>query len=113
MITRTSATAFETNRYHYDSGDCSYANGWAQVDTRQDASYYGIWTNPTKRSIFTYAEGDTNLTECETDEEYVTELKGMVSWLKHNDLWKGIDAGFAESSLTKRFTYLGLKDLLH
>lgn len=35
-----------TDRYVYDFGKCSYAKGWAQVDTRQDASYYGTWDEP-------------------------------------------------------------------
>ena len=29
------------DRYTYDFGHCSYENGWAQVDTAQDASYFG------------------------------------------------------------------------
>ena len=30
-----------SDRYEFDCGPCSYANGFAQVDTRQDAPYYG------------------------------------------------------------------------
>ncbi len=37
-ITREFAPA---DRYTYDFGLCSYENGWAQVDTAQDASYFG------------------------------------------------------------------------
>ena len=33
-------------RYHFDFGECSACNGYAQVDTSQDAPYFGIWTNP-------------------------------------------------------------------
>ena len=27
----------------YEFGLCSYEKGWAQVDTAQDASYFGTW----------------------------------------------------------------------
>ena len=37
-ITREFAPA---DRYVYDFGLCSYKNGCAQVDTAQDASYFG------------------------------------------------------------------------
>ena len=40
------------DRYVYDFGLCSYENGWAQVDTAQDASYFGTWANPTRLMIF-------------------------------------------------------------
>ena len=32
------------DRYTYDFGLCSFEKGWAQVDTAQDASYFGTWT---------------------------------------------------------------------
>jgi hypothetical protein len=35
-----------SDRYVYDFVLCTYDKGWAQIDTRQDASYYGTWTNP-------------------------------------------------------------------
>ena len=68
------------DRYRYDFGACSYKNGWAQIDTKQDASYYGTWTNPAERKIFSYCEGDTTLTACDTDEEYKQELFKTVQW---------------------------------
>ena len=30
-----------SDRYELDCGPCSYANGFAQIDTTQDAPYYG------------------------------------------------------------------------
>ena len=59
-ITREFAPA---DRYLYDFGLCSYANGWAQVDTAQDASCFGTWAHPTRLLIFTYSSGDTTLKE--------------------------------------------------
>lgn len=40
---KTIRTFAPGERYDFDFGECSYANGWAQIDTRQDASYYGTW----------------------------------------------------------------------
>lgn len=108
-ITRKFAPA---DRYLYDFKVCTYANGWAQIDTRQDASYYGTWTNPERREIFSYCEGDTTLTKCETDAEYVQELQNLVEWSQGAGHWLGIDPGFAPE-MRAQFTRLGLDSLLH
>lgn len=68
------------DRYRYDFGLCSYANGWAQVDTAQDACYFGTWANPTKLMIFSYCEGDTTLKEAETPEEFAAEQRDIDAW---------------------------------
>ncbi len=100
------------DRYVYDFGACTYARGWAQVDTRQDASYYGTWTNPERREIFTYCEGDTTLIRCDTNEEYMEQMRAMADWNKEASYWLGIDPGLGEE-MKIRFTELGLGDLLH
>lgn len=51
--------------------------GWQQWDTKDDASYFGIWVHPTKLKIFTFAEGDTTLQEFTTSDAYETELQRM------------------------------------
>lgn len=53
-ITREFAPA---DRYIYDFKYCSTSNGWAQIDTSQDASYFGQWINPAKRLIFCLLRG--------------------------------------------------------
>ena len=45
-----------TDRYAFDTGPCSYANGFAQIDTRQDASYYGTWCSPVARTIVSFCD---------------------------------------------------------
>jgi hypothetical protein len=100
-----------SDRYKYDR-ELNYRNGWAQVDTKQDASYYGTWTSPKERKIFTYCEGDTCLTECDTDQEYVEEMNKLVVWQRDAGYWKGIDAGFGPE-MRERFKALGLEGLLH
>ena len=63
------------DRYIYDFGLCTYEKGWAQVDTAQDASYFGTWANPTRLMIFSYCKGDTTLKEAASPEEFVAELR--------------------------------------
>lgn len=101
------------DRYAYDFGLCSSANGFAQVDTSQDASYYGTWANPFRMVIFSYCEGDLCLQEAETPEEFVSELLGIKKWNEENGhRFMGIDPGFRED-LKLKFVDLGLGDLLH
>ncbi len=69
-----------TDRYAFDTGPCSYANGFAQIDTRQDASYYGTWCSPVARTIVSFCEGDVTTTVCETDAEFVEQLREAARW---------------------------------
>lgn len=100
------------DRYIYDFKYCSYKNGWAQVDTTQDASYYGTWANPERREIFTYCEGDTTLVRCDTDDEYRQALREVIDWNKEAGYWLGIDA-MCNERMKERFTALGFADVLH
>ena len=45
-----------SDRYSFDCGPCSYANGFAQIDTKQDAPWYGGWSSPTQRTIVNFCE---------------------------------------------------------
>lgn len=100
------------DRYLYDFKVLTYAKGWAQVDTKQDASYYGTWTNPMTREIFNYCEGDVCLTKCETDDDYRQAIAELVRWNRESGYWLGIDAGFGED-MKAAFANLGMSDLLH
>ncbi len=71
---------FGADRYHYDFGECSAANGWAQLDSGQDASYFGTWINPVKRQILSYTEGDVCLVTVDTDTELVEEVQAIHDW---------------------------------
>ena len=101
-----------TDRYKFDFGAYSHKNGYAQVDTSQDASYYGTWTNPFKLVLFTYCEGDMTLQEAETVEEYVEMILNFKAWADGFGAFKGIDAGMNNGTI-ERFIELGLGDLLH
>lgn len=110
-ITRTWAGPF-ADRYQYDFVTCNYKKGWAQLDTRQDASYYGNWINPTTRELLSYCEGDLTHTVCENDTDFIQAVRGCVNWHKDNDYFIGID-GMCSDTIIEAFSRLGLAELLH
>ena len=69
---------------------------WAQIDTTEDASYYGIWTCPAQRRIISFAEGDITDTRCTSDPEYLAELEKHYQFHRRQSSWKGIDAPYPE-----------------
>lgn len=107
------------DRYVYDMGLCSQKNGFAQVDTSQDAWYFGTWANPFKLALLTYAEGDVSLELADSPDEFVHMIRHMQRWNNANDShgFKGIDPGWPGRPMTTRlahrFMNLGLGDLLH
>lgn len=101
------------DRYRYDFGICSPARGWAQVDTAQDAPWFGTWVSPAERTILNYAEGDVTRQVCETDEEFAQALRDLDQW--NRDYGYGpakIDPGF-DPAMKAAFERLGLGDMLH
>ena len=60
------------DRYYYDFE--ALGKDWKQYDTKQDASYFGVWVNVAERKTFTYAEGDRTLVVCPTPESFAAEL---------------------------------------
>lgn len=100
------------NRYVYDWRLCQGASGWAQVDTTLDASFYGVWTNPSTLQILTFCEGDTTLENAESETEYVEAMRQLHTWNIERGQWKGIDT-LCDDTLTARIRELGLGALLH
>ena len=102
-----------SDRYSFDCGPCSSANGFAQIDTRQDASYYGTWCSPASLTIVNFCEGDVTTTVCETDAEFAGQLRELARW--NAEAGYGpmkIDPGFSDG-LRQAFEKLGVTDLLH
>jgi len=97
------------DRYTYDFGLCSAKNGFAQLDTDQDAHYFGQWANPVKRIIFQYVEGDCYTIICETDQEFRNEIDKIAQWTNENDSSFKIDAYKTEAGWRK----IGLGHYLH
>ena len=101
------------DRYVFDFDTCTTHNGFAQVDTEQDAWYYGTWANPFTRQIVSYCEGDVTVQQCESPQEFVAEIRKIKQWNEDSGFrFIGIDPGF-NSNLQKKFVALGLLDLLH
>jgi len=101
------------DRYAYDFGICSSGKGFAQVDTGQDAWYFGTWANPEKLAIVSYCEGDVTLLQAEDPEEFAAELRAMKKWTDESGCgFKGIDP-MCVPEIEARFRALGLGDLLH
>jgi len=103
------------NRYIFDFDICSTKKGFAQIDTEQDAWYYGVWVNPFTKTIVNYAEGDLTIQEAESDEEFVGALHHLrdateaVGWKFY-----GIDPGADhDNPLAQEFKRLGVAHLLH
>ena len=102
----------ETNRYAFDFRLCHYKRGWAQCDTAQDASYFGIWTNPFRLMIVTFAEGDLTVQTAANEAEYRDAVRAMAGWYRDNNQWRGID-GMCHAQIITRMQALGLGELLH
>jgi hypothetical protein len=102
------------DRYAFDFRHCSSANGWAQLDTSQDASYFGNWLNPVTRQLVSYCEGDVTVTTCATDGAFVAEVHRVCAFYADRDEKRpGIDPGF-NSALKESFAKrLGLAEWLH
>jgi hypothetical protein len=101
------------DRYKYDFEICTYAEGWAQLDTSQDASYFGTWLNPTLRQTLCYCEGDVTVVTVDTDEELVAEVERIKAWnVEQGHGFGGIDPGFGEVMLHK-LEAAGLKNYIH
>ena len=102
-----------SDRYTYDFGCCSVSKGFAQVDTSQDASYYGTWANPEKLQILCYCEGDVTLRTADSPEEFAEALLEMKAWNEESGhRFIGIDTG-CNDALSERFRSIGLGEMLH
>ena len=96
------------SRYDFDNGECAVSNGFAQVDTRQDAWYFGIWTSPSESKIVFYMEGDIYRDTYDTPEAYIKAIRELCN----ENYVIAIDAMLSES-IKAEFAKLDLSDLLH
>jgi hypothetical protein len=102
-----------TDRYQFDFGPCAPAQGFAQVDTSQDAWYYGNWANPFTFTFVSYAEGDLDTTVADTPEEFRTVIREFVEWNNaERDRFKGIDS-MLDERIEQAFRDLGLGEYLY
>jgi hypothetical protein len=103
----------DTDRYRFDFKLCTTAKGYAQIDTGQDAWYFGTWTNPFELRTVNYCEGDVTISDAETAEEYEKDIRAIKKRnLDNGHRFIGIDPGFNEG-LKEKLVELGLGDLVH
>lgn len=69
-----------TNRYAFDFDKCHHKKGFAQIDTKQGAPWYGTSCSPQQRLIVNYCEGDITETRSETHEEFINEIRKFAAW---------------------------------
>ena len=101
----------ECDRYVFDCGLCKAADGWAQIDSEQDAWYFGQWTQPATLRIFTYCEGDTILLEAESPEEYTAEIRRLAAWHEENGFSFQIDE-MCNETIIGHLSALGLSEYM-
>ena len=99
-------------RYYYDQGMCAGSKDFAQVDTRQDAEYYGTWANPFTFVIVNYCEGDVTIKQCADTAEFCKEMRELKQWADSFNSWKGVDPGPSDRQVAVWYR-VGLADLLH
>jgi len=103
----------DTERYLFDFKLCTFKKGYAQIDTDQDAWYYGNWANPEQLIIVSYIEGDLYTSIADNKKEFIAEIRKMEKWNKEQGYTKfRIDPGL-NPQLAGKFKALGLEDLLH
>jgi hypothetical protein len=103
----------QSDRVKFDFDLCHFKRGYAQVDTSQDAIYFGTWANPEKLAIITYCEGDVTIQQAETPAEFAEELRHIKAWNEeHGHGFKGID-DMGQLSIRNGFIAAGIADLLY
>lgn len=100
------------DRYFFDFKECHFKKGFAQIDTSEDASWFGTWANPETLRIVEYLEGDVIIKDTETIEEFTNEIRRMADWHKEQGNTFAIDC-MQQTNIYDSFSSAGLKDLLH
>lgn len=95
------------DRYEFDFDRCTYAKGWAQIDTNHDAAWFGNWCNPTTFEMMQYVEGDITHTACGDEVGFVAAVSAFCASYDAR-----IDPGLGEN-MAILFRKLGMGHLLH
>jgi len=62
------------NRYTVQGAEDFHSNGWEQISTHQDASYFGVWYSHKCLGVLTYAEGDWSYVSSMTLSDHYAEV---------------------------------------
>ena len=110
---KTKNTSYDADRYQFSFKYCTTGQGFAQIDTSQDAWYFGTWANPKRLMIVSYVEGDVTIQFAENVDEFASAVRKIKKWNEDNDhKFYGIDPGLGRD-LREQFESIGLGDLLH
>jgi hypothetical protein len=111
MIKKTTGFLPNQSRYFFDSK----LKGFAQIDTSEDASYYGNWANASTFEMFSFAEGDTTHVKCDTAEEFAQVMQEFVEFCERCSLkFYGVDPGWNHTpELLQPWKDAGLIHLIH
>lgn len=109
---KTTVEHVSGNRYQFDSL-LQAKNGWAQIDTKEDAPWYGNWSNPVAMKVVHFVEGDLSAYEFETPEEFVQHLRGFADACDRLGYGPMKIDHMCQEGIINAFRELGLADLLH
>jgi len=82
----------ELNRYHFDNGECNPAQtDFCQVDTWQDASYFGVWADPVGLRVVKFIESEVYRHEFDSEAAFVEEVRSILQFNREGDGHASID----------------------
>jgi hypothetical protein len=77
----------DLNRYFFDNGECNPAEtNFCQLDTWQDASYFGIWADPVGLRVVKFIESEVYRHEFDSEAAFCEKVR---STLEHNRQGEG------------------------
>ena len=65
------------DRYVFDFNECTPGSGWQQLDTAEDASYFGVWLHPERLETLSFIEGDVIRVFCADSASYNAEVEAL------------------------------------
>ena len=110
MIKTTGFTP-DGDRYIFD-WLCRPDKGWAQLDTGQDAWYFGIWINPLTLEYVSHIEGDRTHIQYDSEQEFQREIQECLDW-HHSHGWNPHIDGMCNPAIIAAFERLGFKQWMH
>jgi hypothetical protein len=72
----------DLNRYFFDNSECNPARtNFCQIDTWQDASYFGIWADPVGLRVVKFIESEVYRHEFDSEAAFREKVQSI---LEHN-----------------------------
>jgi hypothetical protein len=110
----------ETHNVSGDRYECDWTllkQGFFQIDTDQDASYYGNWINPERKIKVSFIEGDLIIIKYDNDQEMIQDLKECDEYeseVSERNRGIKIDIGLKDRDrIHQMFQNLGLEQYVH